>query len=406
MSVLVLTYWSYHDALIQTYSLPYLKIILKNLPSGSSLFLVTMEKDKSVLSGEENAKIAAALRDNNISWLPFPYRPFGLVAFFLMGEIFFKLSRVILINKISTIHCWCTPPGAIGYFLSVFLSRRLILDSYEPHAEAMVENGTWKRKGVAFQLLFWLERLQTKRATYVISATKGMKDYAMAKYHVRINNFFVKPACVDLELFNETAIGNIELRKQLKLDNKVVCVYAGKFGGIYLKKEIFAFAKAAIDHWGDVFRFLVLTNHSCEEIKQYCDEAGVPIDYLVIRFVPHSQIPQYIGLANFALTPVKPIPTKRYCTPIKDGEYWALGLPVVIPEGVSDDAMIVRENSIGAVLNQLNEKAYKRAIDEIDKLLSLPKQMLFNRIRSVAKQYRSYMIAEEVYRKIYGLTND
>lgn len=402
----MLTYWSYHDALIQTYTLPYLKMILKNLPTGSSLFLVTMEKDKSVLSEEGNTKIIEALKDCNINWLPFPYHPFGLGAFVLMVKIFFKLSRVILINKISTVHCWCTPPGVIGYFLSVLLSRKLILDSYEPHAEAMVENGNWKRNGIAFQLLFWLEKLQTKRATYVISATKGMKDYAVAKYHVQINNFFVKPACVDLDLFNEKAIGNIGLRKQLQLDNKVVCVYAGKFGGIYLDKEIFAFTKVAIDHWGDAFRFLVLTNHSYGEIKQYCDEAGVPIDNLVIRFVPHGQIPQYIGLANFALTPVKPIPTKRYCTPIKDGEYWALGLPVVIPEGISDDAAIIRDNNIGAVLHQLNEEAYKKAIVEIDKLLSLPKQMLFNKIRSVAEQYRSFMIAEEVYRKIYGLPND
>ena len=34
----------------------------------------------------------------------------------------------------------------------------LVLDSYEPHAEAMVETNAWKKRGIAFRTLFYLEK--------------------------------------------------------------------------------------------------------------------------------------------------------------------------------------------------------------------------------------------------------
>ena len=43
--VLVITYWSYADALVQTYTLPYLRIMLGVMPEGSSIHIVTLEKD-------------------------------------------------------------------------------------------------------------------------------------------------------------------------------------------------------------------------------------------------------------------------------------------------------------------------------------------------------------------------
>ncbi len=402
-NILIITYWSYSDALIQAYTLPYVRIIKENLPSQSSIYLLTLEKNQDKITSSRRYEIAAKLENEGIKWLPFNYRPFGMGAFFLWIGISFQLCRLIIQKKISILHCWCTPAGAIGYFLSFLLNRILILDSYEPHAEAMVENGTWEKDSFAFKLLFWLERKQTEHASHIISATAGMHEYAKRKYYVDIKNFSVKPACVDLNLFNEEIINDKSLRHQLALDGKIVCVYAGKFGGIYLEKEIFDFIKVAADHWGKSFRFLILTNHSNEEVAAYCKLSGLEAECVVIKFVPHGEIPRYMGLADFAITPVKPIPTKRYCTPIKDGEYWALGLPVVISANISDDSEIIETNNIGAVLKEFNLKAYKQAISKIDGLLI--QVDLRHKIRKIAKQYRSFEIAESVYRAIYNPKN-
>ena len=123
---------------------------------------------------------------------------------------------------------------------------------------------------------------------------------------------------------------------------------------------------------------------------------------IVTRFVPHQEVPRYLGLADFALTPVKPVPTKRYCTPIKDGEYWAMGLPVVIPANISDDSDIIEREGIGAVLKRLDAESYRAALDIMESLLAMPKDQLRKKIRDVAIRYRSYAIAEEVYRLVYN----
>ena len=36
--------------------------------------------------------------------------------------------------------CWCMTAGSLGYILSKTSGKNLVIDSYEPHAEAMVEN--------------------------------------------------------------------------------------------------------------------------------------------------------------------------------------------------------------------------------------------------------------------------
>lgn len=400
-NILILTYWGYSDALIQTYTLPYVRIIKKNLPISSTIFLVTLEKDRNALKESNRLESSKILETQGIRWLPFPYKPFGLLAILLWAKVFPYLGYLIIKNRISYIHSWCTPPGAIAYFLSVCFNRQLVLDSYEPHAEAMVENGTWRKNSIAFRLLFWLEKKQTQRAAYVIATTEEMQDYAKVKYGINLNNFYVKPACVDLDLFSEEKIKNSELLTQLGFVNKIVCVYAGKFGGIYLDKEVFQFLRIAYDYWGEAFRILLLSNIDTTEIKKYCVEAGLPFHVIIKLFVPHAEIPKYIGLADFALCPVKPLPSKRYCTPIKNGEYWALGLPVVIPQGVSDDAAIIEKNQIGAVLNQLTNEAYLIAVKQIEKLILSPEKERIQSIREIARRYRDFEIAEIVYRKIY-----
>ncbi|HNT51114.1 MAG TPA: hypothetical protein PKK67_11035, partial [Cyclobacteriaceae bacterium] len=94
--------------------------------------------------------------------------------------------------------------------------------------------------------------------------------------------------------------------------------------------------------------------------------------------------------------------TKKYCTPIKDGEYWALGLPVVIPANISDDSDIILRHEAGAVLTTLSKVEYERAIAVLDNLLKQPEAQIRMRIRRLAETYRNFQIAEQVYKTVYS----
>lgn len=399
-NVLILTYWSYGDALVQTYTLPYVRIIRKHIAADNKIYLLTLENERRTES--ESRQVCQELQAQGIEWIQGRYHPFGIRAIAGWFVLLAKLLTLIFRRNIGMIHCWGTPAGAAGTVLSWASRVRLTIDSYEPHAEAMVENGTWKRESLAFMLLFAFEKHQTRRADHLIAANAGMRQYALEKYGEEVKHMLVKPACIDLDLFGSLKTKDAGLLNSLNLTDKIVCVYAGKFGGIYLDKEVFDFLKEAHTRWSDRFRVLLLTSHREEEINGYCLAAGLDPSIIITRFVPHKEIPRYIGLGDFALTPVKPVPTKRFCTPIKDGEYWAMGLPVIIPHNISDDSEIVRSNGIGAVLDNFDQGSYRRALDTIDNLLRQPREPLRERIRSIASTYRSFSIAERVYGEIYG----
>lgn len=393
-TVLVLTYWSYADALIQTYTLPYLRIMLEVMPAGSRIHLVTLEKDpQTKLEG----------MDPGITVHTFAYRPFGLRALGMILAVLLKCIAIIRRERVDVIHAWCTPAGMFGYILSLLTGRSLILDSYEPHAEAMVENGTWDRGGVAFRTLFHFERLQSRRAKVLIAAAEGMREYARVKYGVVDTPFYVKPACVDLARFSFADRKDPDLLRNLGLEGKLVAVYAGKFGGIYLDQEVFDFFHVARDHWGERFHVLLLTAHPAAELLPFMEKAGLDPSLFTIRFVPHAAIARYMGLADLAITPVRSVPTKRYCTPIKDGEYWALGLPVVITPDISDDSRIIAEHGVGAVLEGLGHDHYLKAVKTIDRLLaSGDTRQLYDRIRPIAEKYRDLARARDIYQRIHG----
>ena len=404
-NILVITYWSYKEGLIQTYTLPYLKIISKHLRPEQKIFLVTFEKDNLKLNGEERTKAVGKLKQNNIYWMPFQYGKPGLGTYFTLALNFLRLFVTLFKNQISHIHTFCTPPGALGYLLSIFSGRKLILDSFEPHADNMEEIGHWDKSGLKYKVLHWLENRQLRRAEYVICTTQGMYQYAKDTYHYEIpsQSSFVKPACVNLDLFYPISIEERqEKRKALNLEGKVVAVYAGKLGGIYYDIEVFELLKTAYDFWEGNFVFLMLTNTPREDIDAFAKKVGLDPAIIISKFVSHHEVADYLSLGDFGITPVKSVPTKRYCTPIKDGEYWALGLPIIITPNISDDSEIVHEYDIGSVIPSLDKRGYLAAIRKINVLLNGPKEEIQQKIRKVAVQYRSFEIAEHIYKTIYG----
>jgi glycosyltransferase involved in cell wall biosynthesis len=402
-NVLALTYWSFKDALVQSAVLPYLRMIRAQLPPGSLIFLVTLEQAHLRMDDAEARRVRADLEAEGVRLVAFPYSRFGLVALLKWTAFIPRLWALCVSRRIRHIHAWCTPAGGAGYILSRLTGAPLVLDSYEPHAESMVELGHWTEQSRGFRILFRLEKLQTRRARAAIATSAGVREYAERRYGVRLQRFYVKPASVDMELFTPALSKNAALLSELGLEGKLVCVYAGKIGGIYLEREIFDFFKTAADHWGERFRVLLLTDASDERVAGLMKTSGLDPRFVVKRFVPFKDVPRHMGLGDFALNPVRPIPTKRYCTSVKDGEYWAMGLPVVIPRDISDDSDIIRARGIGAVLDEFTAEAYRGAVRQIDELLTThARDELAAKIRAVAAEHRDLSTRWRIYEELYG----
>jgi glycosyltransferase involved in cell wall biosynthesis len=400
-NILVLTQWSFKDALIQTYTLPYVEILRETIPAERKIFVVTSEQEKKALTQKEIDGINDKWKSRNMELIAQPYKRFGWKKLVTSVGQMLKLYRTIKKNKIDVIHPFCTPAGSIGYLLSKFSGATLVIDSYEPHATAMVETGAWKKDSVSFKLLFALEKKLTRKASYIIATTKGMKQYALDNYGVELKDFFVKPACISFNDFYPRP-KDAELIEKLGLANKIVCVYAGKLGGTYLKDEVFDFVSSCYEFWGDDFRFLMLSEESDDVIQKHIKRVGIPANIVVKKYVAHKEIPRYLSLGDFGINPQVPVPSKRYGSPIKNGEYYAMGLPIIISPAISDDSDIIAEHGIGVVTNLQQVENMPGAVREMDKLLkSKSREDWQEKIFAVAKQYRSFDIARRIYPVIY-----
>ncbi len=391
--VLVFTYWGLNDGLVSSTMMPYLRMISDEIGTDGKIIFVTLDvkpPDRSVLAPYPN-----------IEHRSFKYHRFGSKGILMVLRLLWSMWQIIRKERIDVIHTWCTPAGAVGHLLSRITGLPQILDSHEPHAESMVENGSWRKGGSAYQLLFALEKAQTRHARHIIAANAGMRGYAREKYGCD-RPMHVRPACVDLKVFSREKARSPELVRSFGLEGKKVVVYAGKFGGIYWDKEFFELMAAAFRKWRDALRVLLFTNHDPQEIRMWVDQYDLPQEIFIIKFVPHDHIAEHIGLGDVAITPVRPVPSKRFCTPVKDGEYWAMGLPVIITPDISDDSDIIEKYAIGSVVRGTTPEDMDRAIEEIDTLLdSTSHDRLHARIRSVAEKYRNFADAARIYHLIY-----
>ncbi|MEZ4722859.1 MAG: glycosyltransferase [Flavobacteriales bacterium] len=396
--ILVLTPWSYKDGLIQAYTLPYVKII-SELPFVESLWLVTDEQDSLKLTSEESRAAKDRLQELKVQWLPKSYVPFGIEA--VVAKVRQLLGLIVLIRKekVTHIHAWTTPGGVLGYCLSVISRKPLVIDSFEPHAEAQVENGTWRRSSLGFRLLWWFEKRMARHAQALIYTSKNMVQYARDKYDAYDEKELVKPACVDLEKFASAPRKDGELLQKLGLVDMVVGVYAGKLGGIYHDVELFEFAARANTFWNGRFRLLMLTTEPRDSILEFARQANCPNEIIVSLFVDHDEIPRHMKLADFGITLVKSVPTKKCCTPIKDGEYWASGLPIVITENIGDDSEIVKDQKTGFILKDFDRESMERCFNEAEHLIA--NEEIHDRCELVAMKYRPFEIANHVYNAIY-----
>ena len=377
-------------------------MIRKELGSNGVIHLFTLEKESMKMSPSEQKAAEAMLQEYGIVLVSRRYHYFGIRAMLSWLANILWLSRYCKNQGIDMVHSFGGPSASTAHVLKKLTRTPYVVDSYEPHAEAMLENGSWTKRSLAYNILRYFERTTSKHAKAVLATTEGMREYAAKTYKTVPFNFTVRPACVSLNDFNPGKAYALS-RSDIRIDeNAIVCVYAGKIGGIYLKEEIFDLAKTAYDKWGERFVFLLLADIQKVEVAQLMLRSGFPEQQLRTQFVEHKDVPAFLSLADYAINPVRPVPSKRYCTSIKDSEYWAMGLPVVIPSDISDDSQLIEENNIGAVLTDFNAKSYRNALDKIEELLE-EGASLQSRIRQLAKIHRSEDRAQKVYAHLYGV---
>jgi hypothetical protein len=142
----------------------------------------------------------------------------------------------------------------------------------------------------------------------------------------------------------------LEIRKSHNIKPEDhVGIYVGKFGDIYYDDDFFNLIRDLIEK-NHRIKTLILTPMLDHAIRQR-NRFNIPEENMIIKSVAHHEVPGYLSAADFGYCPVKESESRRYCSPIKVGEYLANGLPIVISRGIGDDSQLIEKNNWGLVLD-------------------------------------------------------
>lgn len=397
MNILYLGYWSIEESLTASTIFPNLER-LSSYRAINKIVFSTIERDKSYVkyNGPERKKI----NFHPLYSLNLHFDLITKIFDFILFPI--KLKRLCKTYKIDKIIARGSAAGALVFKVSKILNIPLVVESFEPHADYMEESGIWSKDS----LKYWFQKKwenEIKKDADFLAVVSNNYAEQLGKEGVSQEKIFVVPCCVDLENFKFSDDKRLALRRNLEInENQMVGVYVGKFGGTYYDEESFEIFYHTFDFFNKNLFIIILTPHDKEDVKNRLLLKGLPESNFFIDKVPHHEVPAYLSAADFAFSTVRPSPSKKFCSAVKNGEYWANGLPILTSDGIGDDTSIIRNEKKGGAIFDLSKNNLLEALEDLNKLLhNSSREELNVSICGLAEKYRNFKSAHVFYDKIF-----
>lgn len=404
MKVLYLSYDGALDPLGRSQVIPYIEGLSRR---GHRFHLLTFEKPARIEEREEVAAMRARLERAGVVWHPRRYHKRPPV----LGTAWDIAVAALLARRIARLGTGLDLMHARSYpaALAARLAARrggipLLFDMRGLWAEERVDGGLWPPGGLLYATTKRVERDLLRDAAGVVTLTEASVPVVgelMAESGASETPLRVIPTCVDTRRFRplrrsggppggvegETGReGEIGREDETGRDDdpadpggggrtarpdESVLAYVGSVGTWYMLREMLELGREWV-RLAPGGRLLFLVNQGADEVRRLADEIGIPSEALELRGVRHEEVPVALAGVRATYFLIRPAPSKVASSPTKFGEALALGLPVLLNEGVGDAADVAREDRVGVVVRGFDGVYYRRAVRELLELLDEP----------------------------------
>ncbi len=370
MKTLFITYNGATEPLIRSQGIPYLKGLSKN---GINCVIMSFEKPSADKGAQ--AEIGKELSEAGIEWVRLRYHKspslpatiFDIICGIARG------SALAVSGKVNVIHARATVPAVMAFFISRLARKKFIYDERGLMAEEYADGGMWKRDGLLYRTVRYIEKRLLTGADSVIVLTQNIKKFLIEGNYLpkgrRLPPVDVIACCADLGKFFYRPGYKADARQAVApaLRDRFVFIYTGSLGTWYMLDEMLDFyvaAKRAVPG----AHLLVVTHTDRDRVAVETARRGLTADDVTVASAGFDLMPVYLNAADAGLFFIRPVLSKRSSCPIKFAEYLACGLPVVINSGIGDTAAIVNDGPLGAVVKGFSQAEYERAALEAEKL--------------------------------------
>lgn len=389
MKILYISYWSLSDPLTPSAIFPYFPLMEEK---GAQVTFYTFEASRDRV---RQTRFDRPYVEHRPIFPRMGLGPLAKVELIVRGRR--ELIREARRGGYDLIFAKAAMAGALAHMVHKATGLPYVVESFEPHSEYMVECGVWPRSGMRFRFTAHYERLQVEHARRIITVTHNHRNDLIAA-GVDPGRVSVIPSITDLERFSFNAAERDRVRTMLGIGpGTTIGIYVGKFGGLYYDREAFDLFKRTMDRFSGM-HLIILSPMDKSFILERVRQAGIPADRVHVSSARHEDVPAFLSASDLAFSPIKPAPVKLYQCPVKNGEYWANGLPMLMTDLVADDYRLLRQGIGGTVFSN-DLVGLDDALDTLEKILSDPGHR--TAIAGLARKYKSLHLAREVYATLF-----
>jgi glycosyltransferase involved in cell wall biosynthesis len=212
--------------------------------------------------------------------------------------------------------------------------------------------------GLKYLIIRLLEKELLHRFETITVVSEGMRKYLQKKYGISPVHVAVLPCAVDQEVFGYRPDSRLEIRRDLRLEDRIVFVYSGIWAPWQCIQETIACFKLLKEF--DERAFLLILSPDRELFHQYlsCLDSE---DYRVLS-VEHSFMDRYLSSADCGFLIRKRSIINRVASPLKFSEYLMCGLPIIIGPEVGDFSKMIQDEGLGVVIDPDRPEEWKNQV--------------------------------------------
>jgi len=394
MNILYIGYWNLNDPLTVSTIFPHLSI-LREFSQVNRILFVNIEREKI-------RPLPAVLQSLKIEYYPYlSENTHGFwwekISDFIEAPRF--IEKQVVKYNVDLIISRGAPAGGLAWLVFRRTKTPFLVESFEPHAQYMLESGVWKWYDPRYLFQVFLEKKQKQKSKGLMPVAHNYRN-VLIEEKVQSNKIITVPCAVDQSQFAFSEEERKSVRKLLSIPrDSIVGIYVGRFSGLYLEDEAFCLYRGAFDFFKEKFYLILL----CPDIyhpwvNAKIEEFKLPGQKIFVKSVAHDQVPGYLSASDFSFASYKSSKSMAYLSPVKIAEYWANGLSVLLTKGIGDENDILLKYPFAGVLfdpKRIEGLMHDYFREVSDKLLTRCKPE--NEIPKLVSTHRNVNCVREAY---------
>lgn len=388
--VLYISYDGLTDPIGQSQVLAYIVGLCKQ---GHSFTILSAEKSKVFESEKETVEKICI--ENNIRWVPIFYTKKPPI-FSTLWDVFKMNKQARKLQKqfrFDIVHCRSYISSLIGLKMKRHFRLKFIFDMRGFWADERVDGRLWNLRRPHYNLVYkYFKKKENQflsEADAVVALTHEAKNIMVNQWHVK-KPIHVIPCAVDTDLFAPA-------QKPTRSNEQTITLgYLGSIGTWYMLGEMLDFFKVFLQRFPRT-RLKFITKESPQTVLLEARKKGISEDCIIVKAASRNQVPAELADVDLGLFFIRPLFSKKSSSPIKQGEFMAMGIPVFTNSGIGDTDEIIKKYNSGILISDFSVESYTLAVEKAEKLMLISKDI----IRAGAIEYFSLENGINSYSKLY-----